>query len=255
MAPRAIGVIPARLGSTRLPRKMLADLNGRPLLWHVWQRVRLARRLSEVVIATDAVEIAEAVRSWGGTAMLTSPECTSGTARVASIAAELACDLILNIQGDEPLIDPSLLDAIVERQSETGCPLVTAAWRITAQAEVMDPNVVKVVRAASGRRQALYFSRSPIPFVRDVPPARWLEQHVFWGHVGVYGYDQAVLAAYAKAAESPLEVAERLEQLRFVDQGFSFEVVDAPARSRSVDTADDLQAVASLLESARARES
>jgi 3-deoxy-manno-octulosonate cytidylyltransferase (CMP-KDO synthetase) len=224
---------------------MLADLCGRPLLWHVWQRVAAARRVAQIVVATDDGEIAAAVAAWGGRAVLTSPDCTSGTARVASILDHLDGEYVVNVQGDEPLIDPALIDALIEHQVAASLPLVTAACRLRTVEEIADPNVVKVARAASGR--ALYFSRSPIPFVRDVPRDEWLGRHVFWGHIGIYGYSRPSLEAYASASEGPLEAAERLEQLRFLDLGLAFDLVEAERRSQAVDTAEDLSAVARVM--------
>ena len=238
-------VIPARLASTRLPRKVFADLNGRPLLWHVWQQARRMQRAAEVFVATDAEEVRLAVESWGGKTLMTGPECSSGTERIASALDRLQGDFILNLQGDEPLIEPTLLDALVTAWEENGWALVTAVYPLSQLEELLNPNVVKVARAADGR--ALYFSRSPVPYVRDLPQARWLEEPVFWGHVGVYGYRREVLEAYPSLPVSPLESAERLEQLRFLEAGYHIQAIETRYRPVSVDTAEDLENVRRIL--------
>ncbi len=234
-------VIPARLGSTRLPGKVLADICGKPLLRHVWDRVSRMRRATETLIATDSEQVLEAAKSWGARAVMTSPECRSGTERIASILGQLKGDFIVNVQGDEPLIEPDLLDALIERWERTPCDLVTPVRRITDPAQVSNPNVVKVVRAQDGR--ALYFSRSAVPYVRDAQPAQWLERATFWGHIGVYGYTRAVVEKYLALPVSPLETAESLEQLRFVDAGYVFQTVETAYHPVAVDTPEDLERV------------
>lgn len=238
----AIAVIPARLGSTRLPRKVLAEINGCPLLWHVWNQVRKTSRLGEPVIATDAEEVRLAVENWGGRAIMTSPDCRSGTQRIASIVDQLPARLIVNVQGDEPLIDPGLLDEFVCAWEENGADLLTPVFPIDNLEDLRSSSVVKVARAQDGR--ALYFSRSPIPYLRDVPFEGWLEQGTtFWGHVGVYAYRREVLEAYPGLPSSPLETAESLEQLRFLDAGYSIQTLVTGYRPVSVDTPADLERV------------
>ena len=222
-------VIPARLGSERLARKPLAQIAGRPLIWHVWDRVRQSRRITDICVATDAEEIRSAVQSWGGTVLMSSPTCESGTERVASVLEAIDGKLVLNVQGDEPLIDPDVLDGLVDSWLAAPCDVITPAYRITDVEALRDPNVVKVVRAEDGR--ALYFSRSPIPHVRDVPMERWLEHQAFWGHVGVYGFRREVLANYHGLPESALEGSEKLEQLRFVAAGLTVRCL-RPATAR-----------------------
>lgn len=234
-------VIPARLGSTRLPRKVLADIAGRPLIWHVWNRVRQATRVEQILVATDADEVRSAVESWGGQAVMTSPDCRSGTHRIASIVQQLSGRFVLNVQGDEPLLDPTLLDALVNRWEESSAAIITPIYRMPGAAELFDPNIVKVVRAADG--SALYFSRSPVPYVRDVPTGQWLERHTFWGHVGVYGYAREVLEQYEHLPASVLEDTERLEQLRFLEAGYRIQTVVTDYRPIAVDTPEDLARV------------
>ena len=241
---KSVAVIPARLGSTRLPRKVMADIQGRPLLWHVWSRVKHAANLDEVYVATDSEDIQKAVQSWGGQAYLTSPECRSGTERIASLLPVLEADFILNVQGDEPLIDPALVDALVSRWAVDQPELVTPVYRLSSAEELGSSNVVKVARAADGR--ALYFSRQPIPFVRDQPVKDWLDKTTFWGHVGVYGYRRDILEIYPHLPESKLEAAEKLEQLRFLEAGYTFQTVETDYRPAAVDTQADLALIRAI---------
>ncbi len=234
-------IIPARLDSTRLPRKVLADIHGKPMVWHIWQRVQQVQGLDQVLVATDSIEVYNAVESWGGKAIMTSTDCRSGTERVSSIIDRVDADCVLNVQGDEPLIDPKMLENLVASWSVVGGDLITPVFQIQTQSDLFNPNIVKVVRGLDGR--ALYFSRSPIPFVRDIPPERWLELQVFWGHIGVYGYRKEVLMRYPSLPESPLEMAEKLEQLRFLDAGYRIQTTETNYRSVAVDTFADLEHV------------
>lgn len=242
---KTIAVIPARLESTRLPRKVLADIHGQPLIWHVWSRVSQAKNINTVYIATDSTEVQTVVENWGGQVLMTSPDCRSGTERIASCLDRLDADLILNVQGDEPLIDPVMLETLVQQWLSSEVDLVTPVYRITSLDELTDPNVVKVVCTESGT--ALYFSRSPVPFVRDCPIGEWLGQHTFWGHIGVYGYRRSALEAYSTLPISPLEQTERLEQLRFLAAGYRFQTVKTPYHPIAVDVPEDLDRVRVLM--------
>jgi 3-deoxy-manno-octulosonate cytidylyltransferase (CMP-KDO synthetase) len=234
-------VIPARLASTRLPGKVLLDLNGWPVLRHVWERVRRMTRADEVVIATDSPAVIEAARQWGAVAEMTPESCRSGTERIISLLDHLRGDFILNVQGDEPAIDPGLLDQMVERAAATGADLVTAVAPLRAASALHSPDRVKVVRAMDGR--AIYFSRSAVPFVRGVESAEWLQSNRrFWCHIGVYGYTRKVLECYRELPVSPLEEMESLEQLRFVDAGYAFQTVETEYHPVAIDTAEDLVA-------------
>jgi 3-deoxy-manno-octulosonate cytidylyltransferase (CMP-KDO synthetase) len=242
---KASAIIPARLGSTRLPRKVLADIHGKPLVWHVWNQVCRAHNFDSVYVATDSTEVQEIIESFGGQVLMTSPDCRSGTERIVECIDRVESDFIVNVQGDEPLIDPGMLDALVARWLENPVDLITPVFRINTTEEINNPNVVKVVRRAN--REAIYFSRSPIPFVRDTPQEQWLEKHDFWGHIGVYGYHRKVLADYPNMPVSPLEQAESLEQLRFLDAGYTFQTLETDYRSVAVDVLDDLERVRELL--------
>lgn len=246
----AVAVIPARLGSTRLPRKVLADIHGKPLIQHVWERTCAASSLKAVYVATDAEEVADVVRTFGGQPLMTSEDARSGTERIAQCLPHLDADLIVNVQGDEPLVDAGMIDALVAAWHATPSDLITPVFRITALDEIENPNIVKVARTRDAF--ALYFSRSPIPFVRDVPMARWLDDgRTFWGHIGVYGYRRDVLAAYPGLTVSALETAESLEQLRFLDAGYRFLTVETTYRPIAVDVAADLEQVRALIGAGR----
>lgn len=240
-----VALIPARLSSTRLPRKVLADIHGQPLIWHVWQRVSQSKEIDQVMIATDSSEVAEVAVAFGAQVIMTSPDCQSGTERIASVIDQLDGNLILNVQGDEPLIDPAMLDALVQKWKSSPCDLITPVYRIKEQQDLASPNVVKVIRASNGR--ALYFSRSPIPYLRDFPFDSWLDHAVFWGHVGVYGYRKDVLHHYFDLPQSPLEHLERLEQLRFLEAGYSIQTVETEYHAVSVDVIEDLEKVRQMI--------
>ena len=231
-------VIPARLASTRLPRKVLLDLGGKPVVQHVWERAKRAKCAADVVLLTDSDEVAGVARGFGAKVVMTSPDCPSGTARLASALDQLPGDFFINVQGDEPFIDPALIDALADRHAATRCSLVTAVTRITDPARLLADSVVKVVRAENG--EALYFSRSPVPHLRGVPTVDWTSRRAYWAHIGIYGYDRAALSAYPKLAPTELEACESLEQLRFVDHGFRFQTVETDHAVVAIDTADDL---------------
>jgi len=240
-------VIPARLASTRLPRKVLADLGGKPVLRHVWERVARMRRATEILVATDSEEVGQAVAGWGGQFVMTSPECRSGTERIASILDGLKGQFILNVQGDEPFIETALLDSLVERFVAHGGDVVTPVYPIHDAALLSNPAVVKVVRGADGR--AWYFSRSPVPHLRGVPMEQWPARGLHWGHLGVYGYARARLQQYSFLPECPLESIEALEQLRFLEAGWCIQTVETHYHAVAIDTPDDLVRARALLTS------
>jgi 3-deoxy-manno-octulosonate cytidylyltransferase (CMP-KDO synthetase) len=243
-------VIPARLASSRLPRKVLADLGGKPVLRHVWERVARMKRATEILVATDSEEVAAVVAGWGGQFVMTSPACRSGTERIASILDGLHGQFILNVQGDEPFIDPGLLDALAERFAAAGGDVVTPVYPIRDEAALLNPAVVKVVRAGDGR--ALYFSRSPVPHLRGVPLAEWPARGLHWGHLGVYGYARARLAQYSALPECALETIEALEQLRFLEAGWKIQTVETDYHAVAIDTPEDLARARALLATAPA---
>jgi 3-deoxy-manno-octulosonate cytidylyltransferase (CMP-KDO synthetase) len=227
-------VIPARFASERLPGKPLADIAGKPMIVRVLERCRQARGVDRVLVATDDPRIAEAVQAHGGEAALTSDLCPSGTDRVAEAARTLPEEfgVILNVQGDEPLIEPFAIEALAGAFADERVKMATLA-RPLPKNEVDNPHVVKVVRNRRG--DALYFSRSPIPFVRDGGRAEFL------GHVGIYGYRRAFLYEFAELAPTPHERAEKLEQLRALEHGVPIRVLATPYAGFGVDTPEDLE--------------
>ena len=231
----AVGVIPARWASTRLPGKSLVPLCGKPLIQWVVERARQARALSEVLVATDDARIRQAVERLGCTVVMTRPDHPSGTDRVAEAVAGRPADIVINIQGDEPLIDPALIDrlAAVMRQ-EPAWDMATAATPIRTPEALANPAVVKAVWDATGR--ALYFSRSVIPFVRNRMP----EGLAHWRHVGLYAYRREFLARMVAAPPSLLERAEQLEQLRALHLGAAIKVVETEDFGVGVDTPEDV---------------
>ena len=237
--------IPARIASTRLPRKVLLDLGGKPVVQHVWERAKQVRQADRVVLLTDSEEVAGVARGFGAEVLMTDPACPSGTARMASVIERLPGDFFLNVQGDEPFIQPDLLDGLITRWKQTKCPLVTAVSKIQTAERLLATSVVKVVRAENG--EAIYFSRSPIPHLRGVDPAEWVTRRDYWVHVGVYGYDRATLAGYAQLKATELEAVESLEQLRFLAHGLTFQTVVTDYHPVAIDTPEDLEAARRLL--------
>jgi 3-deoxy-manno-octulosonate cytidylyltransferase (CMP-KDO synthetase) len=237
---KVIGVIPARYASVRFPGKPLAPLAGRPMVLHVLGAARAARRLDRVLVATDDARIADVVRRDGGEAVFTSPDAASGTDRVAEAAAGVPADVYVNVQGDEPLMAPENIDLAVETLlAGSDREIATVAVSIGA-AESRDPNVVKVAVAGDGR--ALYFSRAPIPYARSGRPD-------YRKHLGIYAYRSPTLAKLAALPPSALERIESLEQLRWLEAGWSIWVGQARADSLGVDTPEDLAKAQEILKS------
>jgi len=235
--PKGVAVvIPARYASTRLPGKPLVKIDGRPMIWYVWENARKSLLASRIVVATDDLRIVEAVRGFGGEATMTSPDCASGTDRVAETARSLAEEVIVNLQGDEPMMHPSVIDAVAAPLlSDPAVSMTTAALPREDPGEFLSPSVVKVVTDVRG--DALYFSRSPIPHYRDAGTGRYRK------HLGIYGYRKDFLFTVAALPPAALEEAERLEQLRVLQNGYRIRVVDVEFDSIGVDTPEDLSAV------------
>src|SRR3990172_3261952 len=210
---KVIGVIPARYASQRLPAKPLIDLLGKPIVPRVYEQASGAGLVDEVVVATDDSRIELVVKKFGGNVMLTSPEIRSGSDRVAAVAKEMKADIFVNIQGDEPLIVPEMIDEAVQvLLDDPDAPVGTLVRKIESTDEMLNPGVVKVALAEN--RYALYFSRSVIPYLRDIPNQReWLRHAVFYKHIGLYVFRADFLKIYSAAVESRLELAEKLQQL------------------------------------------
>jgi 3-deoxy-manno-octulosonate cytidylyltransferase (CMP-KDO synthetase) len=240
----AVGVIPARYGSTRFPGKPLALIGGKTLVERVYERARAARRLGRLMVATDDARIAAAVSAFGGEAIMTSPSHPSGTDRLAEVAAAIAADCYVNIQGDEPMLDAADVDGLVQAiEDEADCDMATLWEPLENEETARDPDIVKVVCDEAGR--ALYFSRSLVPCPRDPEAtrrdggggARWRR------HVGLYAYRAAFLREFATWSPSPLERIECLEQLRALERGRTIRVLPARGRYLGVDRPEDVAAV------------
>jgi len=242
---KTLGIIPARYASTRFPGKPLALIAGKPLIQHVVERCQKARALNEVIVATDDPRIAEATRKFCRVEM-TRADHPSGSDRIAEVAARCACDAVVNIQGDEPLIDPGVIDAVAEGLADA--EMSTAAIRIRDPEEYDNPNTVKVVVNAAGR--ALYFSRRTIPYLREAASGSVSEQlaaFAFLKHLGIYGYRRDTLLRLVKFPVSPLETAEKLEQLRALENGIQIAVVQVNYDSIGVDAPQDVERVERML--------
>jgi len=240
----AIAIIPARLASTRLPRKVLREIAGQPMIARVYEAARNSPQLSDVIIATDSEEVMQFAQARGWKAQMTSTEHRSGTDRVYEVAQCIAADVYVNIQGDEPLARPEHLDALLQPMQDSKVMVSTIKTPCPPH-DVANPNAVKVVTALDGR--ALYFSRSTIPFDRDK-----VGNIHYFKHLGFYAYRRAALDRFCTLPESKLEAAERLEQLRFLDNGIDIYVAETPFNTVGVDTEDDLRRVEEMILSRKA---
>jgi 3-deoxy-manno-octulosonate cytidylyltransferase (CMP-KDO synthetase) len=236
---KVIAVIPARLASTRLARKMLREIHGRPLVVWVYQAVRASSALADVMVATDSEEILEACRKHSCNARMTSGKHRSGTERVHEISQSVGADVYLNVQGDEPMIRSAHIDALVGLMQDTSIPVGTLRTPAATE-DITNPNAVKVVTDLNNR--ALYFSRSTIPYDRDASQPRYFK------HLGIYAYRKAALERFVTLPESSLERAERLEQLRFLETGIPIYAAETPYDSIGVDTEEDLARVLKTIE-------
>ncbi len=251
MTNRAAVIIPARWASTRFPGKPLHFILGKPLIQHVWERCLKAKTISQIIVATDDMRIAEAAFEFGAEVALTSPEHPSGTDRLAEVAACLrGVKHIINVQGDEPAVDPRLIDRLVRTlQKDPKLEMITAACPFENEIDFHNPNNVKVVTAPDGR--ALYFSRSPIPFARDGQViGHWssLNRHSLW-HLGIYGYRRDFLRRFVRWKPTPLEQTEKLEQLRALEHGSNIQVLLTKNHSVGVDVPEDIHRAIAALES------
>ncbi len=246
---QCVVAVPARLESSRLPNKVMADIGGRPMLQRVLECCRGARSPAAVVLCTDSDRLRQAAEDWGFPVLMTSPACSSGSDRLASVVDQLvalaggsdpAQTVIINVQGDQPFIDPDVIDAMAEEfEQRHPTPEVLTPVYLIGPEKVHNPNVVKTLLAADGR--ALYFSRSALPHVRGEEPDRWHAHAPYWGHVGLYGYRADVLARWGQLPHSPLEHTEKLEQLRLIEAGITMGTFPVDGDFLSVDTEDQLE--------------
>ncbi len=243
LATNVLVVVPARYASVRFPGKPLAQIAGRPMIQHVVERLREAAGGSRVIVATEDQRIKGAVTSFGAEAILTRADHRTGTDRVAEVAVHIPADIYVNVQGDEPLIDPASVDAVIQALTgDDSMQIATPCAPITKPNDIMDPNVVKVVRDFDGN--ALYFSRAPIPWVRDTG-AKVAAEH--WKHIGLYGYRRDALLEFPTLPPGELERVEQLEQLRWLENGFHIGVVETDYEGVSVDVPADIERVEKIL--------
>ncbi len=250
---KVLAVIPARWQSTRFKGKVLADINGKSMVQYVWERVKQAQNIDDVIVAVDKERVFKAVESFGGRAVMTSPEHPSGTDRLAEAVKDVDVDVVINIQADEPLVQPSMIDELAQVfEYEKNVQMATLIKRIHEKEEIANPNIVKVVVDRKGF--ALYFSRSPIPYLRrdgeetissgeelDDASARYFK------HIGLYAYTKDFLRVFTNLPKSTLEDEEKLEQLRVLEHGYKIRTIETRYDTIGVDTPDDLEKVKAIL--------
>lgn len=247
---KSICVIPARFGSTRLPGKPLLKIGGKPMIQRVYEQARKAGRLDRVIIATDHESILNTVRDFGGEVVMTSASHASGTDRVAEVMRKMDADVVINIQGDEPFISPKLLNEMAALFERTDIDIATPVHRIRNPEDLDNPNLVRVVRDTNGF--ALYFTRSVIPYFRDEPSMdRWPERTAYFKHIGLYAYRKETLLEITALPESSLEKAEKLEQLRMLENGYRVFTLETGYESVCVDTEADLKKINEMYTSNR----
>ncbi|MGI4750199.1 MAG: 3-deoxy-manno-octulosonate cytidylyltransferase [Janthinobacterium lividum] len=237
---KILGIIPARHASTRFPGKPLADIAGKSMIRRVYEQASKCELLEKVIVATDDQLILDHVRGFGGLAEITSTQHQSGTDRCAEISAALPeFDVVINIQGDEPFIDPNQITKLAACFTDEKTELATLVKMILLDEELHNSNTPKVV--LNNRSEAVYFSRSVIPYIRGQQLQNWLQHHTFYKHIGIYGYRKDVLQAITKLPVSSLEKAESLEQLRWIENGFRIKVAETDLETLAVDTPADLE--------------
>lgn len=258
---RIVAVIPARWQSTRLKEKVLADIDGKPMLQHVWERVKKAHAVDEVIVACDKERVLKVAEAFGAKCMFTSPDHPSGTDRLSEIAGSVDADVYINVQADEPMISPLMIDQLAQVfEYEKNIQMATLIKRIDKKEDVTDPNVVKVVVDRKGF--ALYFSRSPIPYMRrnspkiDEPGTIDDDQVVggYYKHIGLYSYTKDFLFTYRNLPRSVLEMDEQLEQLRVLEHGYKIKTIETRHETIGVDTQEDLDRVRQVFQEERAKE-
>lgn len=241
---KVIGIIPARYGSMRLPGKPLRKVRGKTIIERVYERVKLATTLEDVIVATDDIRIANHVEKFGGKAMITRIDHRSGTLRCAEVVGKHPADYVINIQGDEPMVNPSEIDRLAKFVT-SGCKIATLVKQIDGIEDIRDPSVAKVILDGKGR--AILFSRSPIPYVRDFPMEQWLEKYTFFKHVGMYAYERKTLLHVASLPSSHLEQAESLEQLNWLYHGIEIRTLETDVETIDINTPEDLEILEKIL--------
>ena len=237
-----LGVIPARFASTRFPGKPLVDIDGKTMIQRVYEQALKTKGLAKVVIATDDDRIVKDILRFGGEYILTAADHQSGTDRCAEVATKMpAYDVVINIQGDEPYIDPSQIDLVGSCFENANTQIATLIKEITSDEELFNVNIPKVV--INNRKEAIYFSRQTIPFVRSAEQKNWLDTHRYYKHIGIYGYKRDVLLELTKLSPSSLELAESLEQLRWLENGYAIQTRLTNLETIAIDTPEDLRKI------------
>lgn len=237
---KILGIIPARYASTRFPGKPLVDIAGKSMIQRVYEQAKKCAQLSEVIVATDDNRIFEHVHSFGGRAVMTSSTHQSGTDRCAEVAEKHPeYDVIINIQGDEPYIDPEQISKLIGCFNDANTQLATLIKKVSNQEELHNTNSPKVI--INKNSEAIYFSRSPLPHIRGQEPQNWLQHFTYFKHIGIYGYRADILKQITKLPVSPLEKAESLEQLRWVENGYKIKVAETEIETVAIDTPEDLK--------------
>lgn len=239
---KVLGVIPARYASTRFPGKPLVDIQGKSMIRRVYEQAAKASGIDKVVVATDDERIAAEVKSFGGEFIMTHSQHQSGTDRCAEVVEKVpGFDVVVNIQGDEPFIDPAQIDLLISCFTDPQVQLATLIKGIHTPEELFNHNLPKVI--LNSKREAVYFSRQTIPYIRNAEKENWLKAHQFYKHIGIYGYTVPVLLEITKLAPSSLEIAESLEQLRWVENGYSIQTRVTTIETIAIDTPEDLNKI------------
>jgi 3-deoxy-manno-octulosonate cytidylyltransferase (CMP-KDO synthetase) len=239
---KVIGIIPARYASTRFPGKPLVDIMGKSMIQRVYERSIQCTSLAKVVVATDDSKIFDHVKDFGGEVVMTADTHQSGTDRCAEVSANYpGYPVVINIQGDEPFIDPEQIAKVAACFDDTETQLATLIKKINTYDELNNPNSPKVI--VNTARQAIYFSRAPLPYLRNAPQSDWLNQHTYYKHIGIYGYRADVLMQLTRLSVSSLEKAENLEQLRWIENGYRIRVAETDQETLAIDTPADLERI------------
>lgn len=241
------GIIPARYASTRFPGKPLIDIGGKTMIQRVYEQAQKANKLTAVIVATDDDKIKNHVESFGGKVMMTASTHQSGTDRCFEAIQQFdkTSDAVINIQGDEPFIQPEQIDLLASCFENAATEIATLAKIISAKEDIFNPNVPKVI--LNTKNEAIYFSRHGIPFFRNAPEDEWINKHTYYKHIGIYGYKTSILGKITALKQSPLELAESLEQLRWIENGYKINVKITDFESVAVDVPDDLKKLAKFL--------
>lgn len=241
-----LGIIPARYASTRFPGKPLADIAGKSMIRRVYEQAKKCPLLNEVIVATDDERIFGHVTGFGGKAVMTSPDHQSGTDRCAEVALSYPdYNVVINIQGDEPYIDPEQIGKVAACFNDISTQIATLVKKVQTNDELNNPNSPKVI--LNRNLEAIYFSRSPLPHIRGQEPQNWLQHFTYYKHIGIYGYRSDILQQITKLPVSPLEKAESLEQLRWIENGYRIKVAETEIETYAVDTPEDLKKLSELL--------